>query len=188
MGICTSCERGTLDHILKSKPYMIIKESVTENEMKYEQVFSLSSEDKWGRSQNSTSYYLAKELGMVGLNLQTFNLSCLYMHIPPKSKKTKDDKDLVQGCLDYSVGNLIKVAKDMKIVMLMGAEVVRLFTGYGVGEVAGLVCKSDLLPDVPVIIPGHNPDKIMNMPIGELRNSLQVLAQQIKIYEQFRSM
>lgn len=186
--ICPSCGRGGLDPILKSHPYMIIKESVTENEIKYGEVFSLTSEDRYGRSINSTSYYLAKEMGMVGLNFQTFNLMSLYMHNPPKAKKTKDDKAIVQGCLDYSLSQVIKVAKDMKIVVLMGAEVVRLFTGYGVSEVSGLVCKSDLLPDVPTIIPAPNPDKIMNMPIGELRNSLKMFADQIKIYEQFKGM
>lgn len=104
----------------------------------------------------------------------------------PKSRKTKEDKEVAQKCLDWSISEVIRVAKDKKIILMMGAEVVRTFIRYGVSEVSGLICKSDLLPKVPTIIPAPNPDKIMNQPIGEMRNALKVFAQQIKIYEEYQ--
>lgn len=186
MGICVSCNRGSLDPIIKTKrPYLIVKESITQNEIDQEQIFTLSGTNKYNRTEHTTSYYLGKELGMVGLNLQTFNLATFYSHTMPKSKKTKEDKAIIQGCVDWSIAEIIKIAKDKKIILMMGAELVRTFTGYGVSDVSGLVCKSDLLPNVPAIIPAPNPDKIMNQPIGELRNALKVFSEQIKIYEQY---
>ena len=67
----------------------------------------------------------------------------------------------------------------------MGAEIVKTFTGYNCTDVYGLTVQSDLLPSVPVIVPAPNPDKIMNQPIGELRNVLKVFAEQIKIYNEY---
>jgi hypothetical protein len=187
MAICPSCGRASLDPILKShKPYLIIKESITHNELDQKQIFTLSGVNRYNRIEHTTSYYFGKELGMVGLNLQTFNLATFYSHILPKSKKTKEDKAIVQKCLDWSIAEVIQVAKDMKIILMMGAEVVRAFLDYSISDVSGLVCKSDLLPNVPVIIPAPNPDKIMNQPIGEMRNALKVFAEQIKIYEEYQ--
>ena len=187
MAICPSCNRASLNPILKShKPYLIIKESITQNEVDQEQIFTLSGTSKYNKPEHTTSYYLGKELGMCGLNLQAFNLATFYSHNMPKSRKTKEDKAIVQKCLDWSIAEVIRVAKDKKIILMMGAEVVRTFTGYGVSDVSGLVCKSDLLPNVPVIIPAFNPDKIMMMPLGEMRNSLKVFAEQIKIYEEYQ--
>ena len=185
MAICPSCGRGTLPPIIRSKPIMIIKESLTNNEIEQDILFTLSGKNKYGHSENTTSYYLMKELGRVGLNLNSMSLSCFYIHTLPKAKRTKDDKAIIQKCVDFSISEVIKVAREMKIVMLMGAELVRTFTGYGVSDVAGLICKSQYLPLVPVIIPAPNPDKLMAMPIGELRNALGVFAEQVKIYEQY---
>lgn len=185
MGICTSCQAGTLEPSFKSSPFWIIKESVTNNEKEQGKIFTYSGKNKFGYSENTSSYFLGKEMGRVGLNLLSFNLSCLYLHDLPKNKRTKDGRELIQGCQDYSISELIKATQGAKIVLLMGAEIVRLFTGYGVSDVSGLVCKSPLLSNVPVIIPAPNPDKIMAQPIGELRNALAVLAEQIKVYNQY---
>jgi hypothetical protein len=67
----------------------------------------------------------------------------------------------------------------------MGASTIKTFTGYNASEVYGLVCKSDLLPNVPVIIPAPNIDKLMSQPIGEMRNALKVLAEQVEIYKDY---
>ena len=86
-----------------------------------------------------------------------------------------------------SISEVIWLAEGKRIILMMGAEVVRTFTGYGVSDVSGLICKSDLLPvtNAPIIIPAPNPDNIMKQPIGELRNALNVFAEQIKIFEEY---
>ncbi len=184
--ICPSCGKGTVSPVLKSSPYLIVKETVTKNEIDSGEAFTQFGRNKFGKDEHTASHYLAKELSMMGLRLSDFSLTNLYMHIPPKSGRTKEGKALTQGCMDWSMQELVKVAEDKKIILLMGAEAVKLITGYNSGDVYGLVCKSELLPNVPVIVPAPNSDKLMAQPIGEMRNALKVLAHQIKIYEQYK--
>lgn len=185
MGICISCGKGTLEPKITSKPYLIIKEQVTDKELASDTVFVQSWMNKYKYEEHTTSYYLNKELGMVGLQLSIMNLTNLYMHELPKGGRSKEGKELVQACTDYSIEQVQELAKGKKVVLLMGAGVIRTFTGYPATDVYGLVCKSDLLPDVPVCVPAPNADKIMSSPIGELRNALKVFAEQIKIYEAY---
>jgi hypothetical protein len=188
MNICTSCGKGSLSPIIKSKPFMIVKELVTGNEVNSDQVFVPEGKSKYGHDEHTTSWYLAKELGMCGLNINTMCLTNLYLHIPPRGGRSKEGKAIVAGCEQFSIDEFIKVAKDMKIILMMGAGTIKTFTGYNASEVYSLPCKSELLPNVPVIIPAPNVDKIMNMPIGELRLALKVFAEQIRVYEQFMNM
>ncbi len=185
MTLCPNCGKKGLDPIIRSKPYLIIKESVTENEYEQGILFTLNKTNKWGHSENTTSYYLAKELSMVGINMQSLSLTALWLHTPPKSKRSKDDKEHFQKCLDWSISEVLRAAEGKKIILVMGAEATRTLTGYGVSEVSGLICQSDLLPKVPVIVPCPNPDNIMKMPLGEMRNALKVFKEQIQIYEQY---
>lgn len=185
MALCPTCGKKFLDPILRSKPYLIVKESYTNNEYEQDTLFALSGKNKYGYAENTTSYYLMKELGIAGLSMQIMSLSALWLHTPPRAGKTKEGKVEFQKCLDWSISEVIRVAKDKKIVLLMGAEVVRTFIGKGVSDVSSLICKSDLLPSVPVIIPAPNPDNIMKQPIGELRLALKVFAEQVKIYEAY---
>lgn len=183
--ICTSCGKGTLSPIIKSQPFMIVKEQVTGNEIMADKVFVQEGKNKYQHVENTTSFYLSKEFGMVGLQFTTFSLSNLYMHLPPKGGRTKEGKETALGCEQFSIDELVKAAGNMKIIFLMGASTIKTFTGYNASEVYGLVCKSDLLPNVPVIIPAPNIDKLMAQPIGEMRNSLRVLAEQVEIYKDY---
>lgn len=185
MAICPSCGRGTLEPKRTSKPFLIVKEMVTDNEIKSNTVFVDTVQNRWGYPEHTVNYYLAKELGMVGVQMNTLSLTNLYMHIPSKSKKTKEAKADAQACLDFSISEVIKEAEGKKIILLMGAEVIRLFTGYSASSVYGLRCKSELLPNVSVIIPAPNSDKLMVMPIGEMRNALKVFAEEIKLYNEY---
>ena len=185
--ICTSCGKATLSPVIKSRPFLIIKEAVTENDLTDDMVFTLSGKNKYGKEAYTSAYYFNRELGLVGLGLNNFSLSALYLHHPPSRKKTKDERAVILGCVDYSVAQVMALVRetDAKIILLMGAEIVKTFTGYNCTDVYGLTVQSDLLPSVPVIVPAPNPDKIMNQPIGELRNVLKVFAEQIKIYNEY---
>lgn len=183
--ICPSCGKGAISPKLSSKPYLIVKQDVTQQELDTVSVFVQKGKNKWGYEHNTTAYYLNKELGSFGLQLSQFTLTALYIHQLPKSKKTKEDKEVLQGCIDFSISEVVKLAQGKKIVLLMGSEVSKIFTGYNASETYGLVGKSELLPEVPVVITAPNPDKLMNSPIGELRISLKSLSEQIKIWEQY---
>jgi hypothetical protein len=184
--ICPSCGKGCLSPIIRKSPFLIIKESITSNEIAAETIFTLAGHNKYGNAENTTIYYLQKEMAMLGMQMGRFSLTNLYLHLPPTRRRSKEEKATILKCTDFSIAEVIRVAKDMKIILMMGAEVVRTFTGYGVTDVSGLLVKSDYLPNVPVIIPCPNPDKMMSVPIGELRNSLRVLAEQVDIYNQYK--
>lgn len=186
MSICPSCGQGCLSPKPSNKPYLIVKQDVSQMELDTGSIFVQKGKNKYGYEHNTTSYYLNKELGMVGLMLSQFNLTSLYMHQLPKSKKTKEDKEILQGCIDFSIAEVVKMAQGKKIVLLMGSEVSKVFTGLNASETYGLVCKSELLPEVPCIIPAPNPEKLLNQPIGELRFALKTLSEQIKIFEQYQ--
>ena len=116
MALCPYCNKKTLDPILKSKPYMIIKESFTDNEMEQGNLFTPSGKNRNGYPENTTSYYLMKELGLVGLNLHIMSLSAMWLHNPPTGKKTKEAREEFQKCLDYSVSEVIRVARGKKVI------------------------------------------------------------------------
>jgi len=185
MPICPSCGKGTISPKMTSSPFMIVKEKVTQNELDSEIVFVTRGRNQYNHEENTNSYYLNKELGIVGLQLPMFSLSCLFMHPLPKGGRTKEGKEIVRGCVDYSISEVVRVAKDKKIILMMGAELIKTFVGHNASDVYGLVCKSELLPNVPVIVPAPNSDKLMSQPIGELRNSLKVLKSQIDIYKSY---
>lgn len=185
--ICPSCGKGTIPPKLSNKPYMIVKQELTQVEIDTGSIFVQKGKNAWGYEHNTTAYYLNRELGSFGLQLSQFNQTALYMHQLPKSKKTKEDKIILQGCIDFSIQEVVKLAQGKKIILLMGSETTKVFTGYSASEVYGLnVAPSEYFPDVPMIIPAPNPDKIMNQPVGELRITLKSLSEQIRIYEQYQ--
>lgn len=185
MSICSSCGKGTLPNVVKSSPFLIVKERLTENEKEKEEIFVMQGVNRGGYPDYYAPYYLNRELGMVGLQLPIMNLSCLYLHEPPKGGRTKDGREKAQACTDFSVKELVDFAKDMKIILMMGAETIRTFTGYNASDVYGMVCKSELLPNVPIIIPCPNVDKIMAQPIGEMRLALKKFSEEIKFYKEY---
>ena len=185
MNICPSCGKGSLLPVIKSSPYMIVKEIVTGNEIQSQEPFVRSVKNKWGYDEDTTNHYLNMELGRVGLQLSEFTLTNLYMHVPPKGGRTKEQKATLQGCLDYSLSEFIKLAEDKKIILLMGAQAVKLITGYGISDVYGLTLKSEMLPNVPVIVPAPNSDKMLSQPIGEMRLALRNFANQIKLHKEY---
>lgn len=186
MAICPSCKKKVVSPIVKSKPYLVIKDYLTNTELEQDFPFVLEGKNKYGKPEKTTSYYLQKELGMLGVNFQQLSFTALWSHQPPKAGRTKEGKERFQACLDFSIGEIVKVANDRKLILLlMGAELSNLFIGHSINDVSGLVAKSDLLPGVPVIIPSPDSNNLMKMPIGELRLALSTFAKQIKIYEEY---
>lgn len=183
--ICSSCGKGCVSPKLSTKPYLIIKEQITQQELDAGSVFVQKGKNQWGYEQNTTSYYLNREMGLVGLQLHTFNLTNLYNHILPKNKKTKEDKEIIQGCIEFSRQQVLKLAEGKKIILLLGSGTVKAFSDYSASEIYGLPFQSEQLPNVPCLIAGINTDKLMSQPIGELRITLKSLSEQVKIYEAY---
>lgn len=187
MGICTACQHGTLEPILTNKPILIIKESASEADYENEQVFSFTGKNKYGKQENTASYYLQREFGNVGLQFTSYPMTALWLHRQMKTKN-REQREVLGRCLDHSMSEVIKVARNKKLVLMMGASLINMFTGYNATDVYGLKVKSDFLPDAAVIIPAPNPDKIMAQPIGEMRNALKVFAGEVRALESYMKM
>ena len=181
--ICTSCNQGLLSPKLTRRPILIVKDTITGGEKEFDTVFSLTGISPYGKNENSTSYYLQKEFGMVGLNMQALSMTCLHLHQHSKRRKTKLERESLQACVDFGISQFIQFAQPMKLILSMGSEITKLLTGYNVSDTYGLICKSSLVP--AIIIPTPNPDKLMEQPIGELRHALKVFAEQVKILEEY---
>ena len=181
--VCPSCGRGVLTPRPSKRPILIVKDNVTQGEIEFSTIFGLTGISPFGNQENSASYYLQKEFGMAGLNMESFAMTCLHLHTPPKAKKTKADREIVQGCVDFGTKQLVEFIQPYKLILTLGSEVTKFLTGYNASTVYGLVCQSQFTP--AVVVPAPNSDKIMAQPIGELRNALKVFAEQVKILDQY---
>ena len=94
--ICPSCGRGCISPKITSKPIWIIKDQATQNEIDFDTVFSLTGISPYGSNENTTSYYLQKEMGLVNLNFAQFSKTCLHMHMLPKARKLKADREVIE--------------------------------------------------------------------------------------------
>lgn len=185
MSLCPNCQKKVSESLVKSKPYLVVKEALTQNEVEQGMPFTLTGKNKYGRDENTNAYYLAKEMATFGINFQQLSFTALWMHTPPKVGRDRASKEEYQKCLDWSISRVIDLAQSKRIVLLMGAEVVRTFTGYSVTEISGLVGRSDLFPVTTNVIACPNIDNMMKQPIGEMRLALKTFAEQIKIYEEY---
>lgn len=186
MSVCSSCGKGLSNPHLRVSPVLVVKEQITQNEIQFDTVFLQSFVNKNGYDEKTSSFYLSKEFGMAGLQLPSFNLTNYYMHVLPKGGRKKEEREIPERCEEATLTEFLKVAKDKRIIFMMGASLIKKFTGHNASEVYGLPCKSELLPDAWVIIPAPNSDKLMNSPIGEMRLAIKSLAEQIKIYKEYK--
>jgi hypothetical protein len=181
--ICPSCGKGIpLAPKITSRPFLIVKDSLTSLEVSDECFWSSNQRVRNGDAPRR----FAQEMAKVGLQLSTFSTTALWMHEPWGSRKTKVDREKYKGCLNFSVANVMSSTEGMKIVLLAGAETAGIFTEYNASDIYGLAGKSDLFSHVPVVMVIPNPDKIYDyQTIGEMRFSLQQLAEQIDILKSY---
>ena len=123
--LCPVCaEQIVLPRGPKSAKVLVIGEKPGKEELEVFQPF-VGWSGKW----------LRKELAKVGQDLGAFRITNLWVH-----DVTKDD-----GCFNYGVELAVAEAQGREIVLLLGSEAVKTFTGHGVMEVSGLEVESDLL-------------------------------------------
>lgn len=116
------------------------------------------------------SNILRTELGVLGVDFKSFRRMNVWFH--PSNKKKE--------CFEYGVQQVIKEAKDKRVILLMGDEVVKYFTGKQVTKVCGLQVKSDYL-SCPHIFCCINPAQLFHRGhgVGELRLALQKFVEEV---------
>lgn len=118
---------------------------------------------------SSSGTVLRQELGYFGVDLQSTRRCYLWIHTPNKNK----------SCFDYGLNLCIQNAKDKKIILLLGSEPVKLFTGEKVTDVNGLQVQSNYF-SAPIIMACIHPSSVFNSPVGELRFALKNFANKVK--------
>jgi len=118
-----------------------------------------------------TGRLVQAELSYLGLPMYTFRMCNLWIHPPPNNKKSEYYND----CFEYSVKIVMNEAKDKKLVVLVGAETVKFFTGLKVSDWNGLLVKSNLLSN-PYILALVHPATAFKGSCGEMRFGLQRFA------------
>ena len=118
-----------------------------------------------------TGRLVQSELRYLGIPMYTFRMCNLWLHPPPKDKKS----DQYRECFEYSLKIVMNEAKDKKLVVLVGADTVKFFTGLKVSEWNGLLVKSTLLSN-PYILAIVQPAEAFHGSCGEMRFGLKRFA------------
>lgn len=105
---------------------------------------------------------LRKELEMVGLSINDFRITCLWLHEPNKS----------EDCWKHGYDTVLGDAKGKKAILLIGADAVDTFTGYKVSEVSGLRVDSSVLSS-KLIMATVSPGLAMSRSVGEVRHGIR---------------
>jgi len=98
------------------------------------------------------------ELAYVGLDLKSFRRTNLWLHTPNKN----------EDCFKMGVEQVLKEAKGKRVILLLGSDTVKYFTGKSVSDVSGLKVQSTML-SAPTILAGFNPANVFHGTVGEVR-------------------
>ena len=104
---------------------------------------------------------LKKELEQVGASLQDFALGYLWQHEPNKNEE----------CFTSGYEHALEIAKGKKAILLVGADVVEVFTTFKVSDVSGLQVDSHIL-SAPIIYAVVNPSLAQHRALGEVRHGI----------------
>lgn len=147
---------------LKSSPILLVAEFPGKDEVKYGKPLC-----------GASGGVLKAELSYLGIDIKQLRICNLWLHEPSK------DKALDEKCLAYSASKVIEEAKGKKIILLIGSDAVKYFTGYSVSKVAGLKLTSSYF-SIPIIMAMPNPAEVFHGSIGEVRLSLQKFVKEIE--------
>lgn len=144
----------------KNSPVLIIGDAPGDDELKTGRPFS-----------GATGKILRIELAKLGVDVKAIRLCNIWYHKPNASA----------DCLDFGFQLAIKEAKDRKAVLLIGAEVVKKFTGMHVSEVTGLEVKSSYL-SAPLVMACVQPAVVFHDVVGDFRLSLKKFVRKAEAY------
>lgn len=117
-----------------------------------------------------TGRLLKEELRKIELPLSNFRLCNMWQHLPRKITK-KDESG--KGCFDYGIKVVLKEALDKRLIVLVGSDTVKFFTGENVSEWNGLLVRSVILGKQAKIMAMVQPATAFHGGVGEIRFALR---------------
>lgn len=117
-----------------------------------------------------TGKLLEAEMKHLGLYLRSYRICNLWQHPPQKNKKDPN----YEKCLEHGAKIVLKEAKNKKLVVLIGSDTVKFFTGEGVSDWNGLLVNSVMLNN-PYVLAMIQPASAFRSSLGEVRFGLERL-------------
>ncbi len=151
---------------------LIVGENPEYEDVMTGQAFALAQQ----RGRFSRGDVLKNEFQRVGLMWNYVRRTYLYGHAMKDAKQIQEE-------FTFHQERCLKEIYKSRFVFLMGAEVVRQFTSYSVGEAYGLRVKSPLIPDTIQVWVGLAPGNALSEKgvIGELRFSIERFAEAVNV-------
>jgi len=161
---CPIC--GSEDFIFPIGPrnaaIMIIGDKPTDNDIKYGKPFTEGS-----------GTILRQEFAFRGIDTRQFRVTYLRSHISATKK-------LSPKCFEIDALDVIKEAKNKKLIILISAEVVKYFTSQSVENLMGLMTTSQLLSAPCFCMESLGSIFNRGGVVGEVRLSIQKISEYIK--------
>lgn len=157
---CPSCH--TVDTVLpygpRHSPVLIIGDHPGPDELRDGKPFV-----------GATGGVLRSELGRVKLDINRIRMTNLWLHAPNNN----------DGCLEFGAKQAIKEGMNRKVILLIGSDTVKYFTGLSVSEYNGLIVPCQWFPHAVVVV-SLQPATVFHGTVGEIRFALQTFADVIK--------
>lgn len=157
---CPACKTSGIvpPYGINESPILIVGDSPGDDEISSGRPFS-----------GATGRVLKSELRFLGLRLRDFRVMNMWQH---KANKKQPE------CFEIGVQAVLEEAKGRKMIVLVGADTVKYFTGEKVSDWNGLFCPSKILgQDVFVMI---QPTVVFHKNLGEVRFAVQQFAKHAK--------
>ena len=116
---------------------------------------------------------LKKELQRVGINFDLVRVTNAWMHYSVGPKEPRFEEEF-----DYHMKEVVREADGRMAVLLMGAVPVKVFTGFNVSDVEGLVVKAPHFPDAKIVMACRNPAAVLSKGavVGNVRHTIERFA------------
>lgn len=111
--------------------------------------------------------FFRQELAKAGLDYYQCRAITLWKH-----KQNKED-----GCEMFMITNVIQEAKDKKLILLCGAEVVSTFLDYKVSDTSGLWMDCKYFSGK--VMPMFNPSQMLHGGVGEIRLAIKKFVMEV---------
>jgi uracil-DNA glycosylase family 4 len=107
------------------------------------------------------------ELGKLGIDLKRLRVGNLWHH-------AKNDN---ADCLQYGAEQMIKDSIDREVILLLGSDAVKFYTGFYVSDVSSMIVKSNYFSGT--VFASVNPAIAFHQSVGEVRLALTKFANYI---------
>lgn len=162
--VCPSCAEITCSPSGHSQTILIVGESPSPEDMKQGRPFSTTMDRRI-----TGAKVLRKELERLGVSLQDFRVTYLYLHEPTDN----------ENCYQAGMNNVLEEAKGKQAILLVGPETVEAFTQYKVSDVSGLQVESAIL-SAPIIYAVVNPSMALARSVGEVRFGITAFVKRLE--------